>query len=74
MEGSNVARSSKLQRARRSSLTTAPPKDRSAAEAGLNNQTALLHAEVPAMSNKALDWEWGICADGNALTEPKFSR
>ena len=63
MEASNGARSSRLHRARRSRLITARRKDRSAAEARLNKQAALLHAEVRAMLNEALDWEWGICAD-----------
>ncbi len=71
MEASNVARSSRLQRARRSRSVTGPPKDQSAAEAGLHNQACSLEAEVRTMLNEALDWEWGICAD-DALPGPEF--
>jgi len=74
MEASNVARSSRLQRARQSRSITPPWEDESSAEAGLHNQADSLHAEVRAMLDEALDWELGVCAGDNALTGPKFAR
>lgn len=71
LEASGVARS-RPRRVRRSRSTAVRPRGQSAAERNVNNQ-ALLHAEVRAMLDEALDCELGIRNEGHPVSGPTLA-